>query len=132
MKWTAAPPITSQREDIIIVTRLWNEMKGLVKEGLAQHLGVSNFPVAALRLLDKIESQDIPNGLRPDICQVEHHPYYRNEDLIDYCQSRPGGAIQVVAHTPLGRPGKMPWLWLLVTNKAFIPIYVAMQPYIHI
>lgn len=105
---TSIVPSYTHREDIDLITRAWSELKSLVKEGLVRHLGVSDFPLAALRFLDEWESRDDQQGLRPDICQVEHHPYYRDEELMEYCQSRSGatGPIQVVAHTPLGRPGK--------------------------
>jgi alcohol dehydrogenase (NADP+) len=66
--------------------------------GLVQHLGVAGFPVEALAALD----QNPAVTRRPDVCLTELHPFYRDEALLAYCEER---GVQVVAHSPLGRPG---------------------------
>jgi len=76
---------------------LWKAMEGLVEEGLVRHLGVGGFPLESLQAL-----QDDPAlTRRPVVCQLEYHPFYRDEALVEYCKEE---GIQLLAHTPLGRP----------------------------
>lgn len=91
------------------VAAAWRALEPLVgPDGLVRHLGVAGFPAEALAALD----QDPALARRPDVCLMEMHPFYRDEELWAYCQDRggtaggAGGPIQVVVHTPLGRPGK--------------------------
>ena len=77
---------------------LWRAIEALVKEGLVRHLGVGGFPLESLQAL----LQDDPALVhRPVVCQLEHHPFYRDEALVEYCKKE---GIQLLAHTPLGRP----------------------------
>ena len=93
------------------VLPVWRALESLVGREphcLVRHLGVAGFPVEALAALDQGPSVT----RRPDVCLTELHPFYRDEALLAYCEDRggtgleaAGGPIQVVAHSPLGRPG---------------------------
>ena len=57
----------------------WRDMERLVDLGLVRAIGVSNFSVAKLRGL-------LPHATKPiSILQVESHPYWRNDELADFC-----------------------------------------------
>lgn len=71
----------------------WRAMEELVRLGKARSIGVSNFPLCLMN--------DIVNmaTIRPAVNQIEAHPYYVRDSLVNYCLSR---NIAVTAHTPLG------------------------------
>ena len=48
-------------------------------EGKAKHIGVSNF--STKKLADLLSCARI----RPVVNQVEVHPYFRNDKLLDFC-----------------------------------------------
>ncbi|KAL3146586.1 hypothetical protein ABBQ32_000824 [Trebouxia sp. C0010 RCD-2024] len=73
----------------------WKAMELLVKEGLVRSIGVSNFSVKKLESI--LSYAEIP----PAVCQVECHPYFRNEGLLQWCKAR---HIHVTAYSPLGSP----------------------------
>ena len=57
----------------------WRDMERLVDLGLVRAIGVSNFSVAKLRGL-------LPHATKPiSVLQVESHPYWRNDELADFC-----------------------------------------------
>lgn len=70
-------------------------MEGLVRDGLVRSIGVSNFSTAKLAAIEA--HAQIP----PVVCQVEVHPYHRNDALIAWCADR---GIHVTAFSPLGSP----------------------------
>eukprot|EP00927_Polykrikos_kofoidii_P008930 TRINITY_DN13724_c0_g1_i1.p1 TRINITY_DN13724_c0_g1~~TRINITY_DN13724_c0_g1_i1.p1 ORF type:complete len:321 (+),score=51.37 TRINITY_DN13724_c0_g1_i1:73-1035(+) len=71
----------------------WRAMEKLVKEGKVRSIGVSNFPLLCLH--DIVNQAEI----QPAVNQIEVHPFYVRESLVNYCLSR---NIAVTAHTPLG------------------------------
>ena len=76
----------------------WEAMLAQKEAGLAKHMGVSNFHIANLELLGKIEF--------PEMNQVEMHPLLPQQKLADYCKSK---GIHMTAYSPLGsmdRPAK--------------------------
>jgi len=71
----------------------WRAMEELVRRGKVRSIGVSNFPLCLLH--DFVNMATIP----PAVNQIECHPYYVRDSLVNYCLSR---NIAVTAHTPLG------------------------------
>ena len=83
----------------------WSVMEELVDKGLVRHIGLSNLGLHRLQaLLDGPEALKV----RPNVLQVEHHPYNANRELRAYCASlRP--PIRITAYSSLGsatRPAK--------------------------
>lgn len=77
------------------IKETWQALESLVKEGLVKSIGVSNF--SSKKLQDILSYAEIP----PAVCQVECHPYHRNEALIAWCRQH---NIHVTAYSPLGSP----------------------------
>lgn len=71
----------------------WTEMENLYKAGKIRNIGVSNFHKHHLEELEKTWN------IVPAVNQIESHPYFQNQELIDYCLSR---GIQVQVWSPLG------------------------------
>jgi len=79
------------------IARTWRSMEALAEEGRCRHIGVSNFSIAKLEsLLDDARR-------RPEMNQVELHPYLRQQELVDFCRDR---RIHVTAYSPLGSPDR--------------------------
>lgn len=71
----------------------WEAMEKVQKKGLAKHIGVSNFNIPKLKNL--IQNCDI----KPEVLQVELHPYFQQLELMDFCHAN---HILVTAYSPLG------------------------------
>ncbi|KAJ6903331.1 aldo-keto reductase family 4 member C10-like isoform X1 [Populus alba x Populus x berolinensis] len=111
------PPSKSGSEYRQFLNRLkqaWKAMEGLVDLGLVRAIGVSNFSVQQIKELLKFAkvvpavNQVGPSSLLTSVIhlnrftfQVELHPFWRQEELVKFCQSK---GIHVSAHTPLGVP----------------------------
>lgn len=79
----------------------WQGMEACVDEGLARHIGVSNFSVK------KIENLLPQCRIRPEMNQVESHPYLQQQKLLIYCRQHD---IHLTAYSPLGsmdRPSRL-------------------------
>ncbi len=74
------------------LTTTWQAMEGLVDKGLVRHIGVSNFGTGNLSLL--LENSRI----KPEMNQVELHPYLTQSDLVEYCRKND---ILGTAYSPL-------------------------------
>jgi len=74
----------------------WSVMEELFKEGKIRAIGVSNFHKSHLERLEKTAKQ------MPTVNQIESHPYFSNQPLIDYCFS---WDIAVEVWSPLGGTG---------------------------
>ncbi|KAG0681035.1 NAD(P)H-dependent D-xylose reductase (XR) [Pichia californica] len=79
-------------EDIPISVT-WNAMENLVNKGKVKSIGISNFNGALIQ--DLLRSAKI----KPQLLQIEHHPYLVQPRLIKYAQDN---NIQVVAYSSFG------------------------------
>jgi alcohol dehydrogenase (NADP+) len=71
----------------------WAGMEGVVRDGKARHIGVSNF--SSKKLADVLARATI----RPEVDQVESHPLLQQPDLLRFCAAE---GIHVTAYSPLG------------------------------
>ncbi len=71
----------------------WSAMENLIDDGTVKHLGVCNFSVKKLTELCEV------SRIRPEINQVELHPYLQQFELVEYCKE---SHIQLIAYSPLG------------------------------
>lgn len=71
----------------------WEAMEKLVPAGLAKNVGVSNYSGALL--LDLLTYAKI----KPAALQIEHHPYYVQQNLLTLCKQN---NITVVAYSSFG------------------------------
>lgn len=74
----------------------WIEMEKLYEAGKIKAIGVSNFQKHHLERLEKI------SHIVPAVNQIESHPYFTNEEVIDYCLAK---NIEVQVWSPLGGTG---------------------------
>lgn len=75
------------------VHETWAALLETRSAGMIRHAGVSNFSKAKL---DQLAEK---NDERPEMNQVELHPYLQQPGLLDYCQRHD---ILVTAYSPLG------------------------------
>ena len=81
----------------IPLTETWVGMEGAKNEELTRHIGVSNF--GKKNLNDLISNSKI----KPEMNQVECHPYFQQEDLFAFCKQH---KIHITAYSPLGSFGR--------------------------
>jgi len=79
--------------DEIPLEDTWQGMEEVVHKGLAKHIGVSNFGKANLSKLMGTST------IKPEMNQVETHPYFQQNDLLDFCGEN---GIPLTAYSPLG------------------------------
>ncbi len=79
--------------DELPTSETWDAMVATVDRGLCRHIGVSNFSVAKLRAL--VEDA----RLKPEMNQVELHPYLQQPAMLDFCREHD---VPVTAYSPLG------------------------------
>ena len=60
----------------------WREMEKLVDDGLVKSIGISNFSCK------KIDALLEYARIKPVAVQVEVHPYFRNQKLMDHCKAK--------------------------------------------
>lgn len=75
------------------VSETWSGMEEAHKMGLARHIGVSNFSQKKLYDLLKNCSH------KPEVNQVELHPYLQQNELFNFCQEQ---GVFMTAYSPLG------------------------------
>jgi diketogulonate reductase-like aldo/keto reductase len=75
------------------LNEVWADMEKLVFNGLVRHIGVSNFYQKQIASI--LQSARV----RPEVVQIESHPWLPQQSLIDYCHSE---GIVVEAYSPLG------------------------------
>jgi alcohol dehydrogenase (NADP+) len=75
----------------------WKAMEPLVDQGLCRNLGVANFSLTKLKAL-------IANAKhKPQVLQVEMHPYLAQPELVSFCREH---KIVITAYAPLGSAGR--------------------------
>ncbi len=75
------------------ISETWAAMEALVDRGLCRHIGVSNFSAFKLKsLLDGAR-------IKPEMNQIELHPYLQQPGMIDFCRKK---GIHLTAYAPLG------------------------------
>ncbi len=79
--------------DEVPLSETWKGMEDCLRKGLCKHLGVSNF--TEKKLANLIEE----GSVKPEVNQVELHPYLQQKELLEYCQ---GEDVLVSAYSPLG------------------------------
>lgn len=83
------------------LSETWVGMEDCIQRGLAKHIGVSNFSRS------KIEEINSKAVIKPEMNQIELHPYLQQEDMLNYCRVN---NIFLTAYSPLGsgdRPAVM-------------------------
>lgn len=75
------------------ISETWEQMEQIKKEGLARHIGVSNF--SKKKLQDLVAKSNI----KPEMNQVEMHPLLQQPELVDYCKEQ---GIFITGYSPLG------------------------------
>ena len=90
----------TQREEYytyqdVPLSQTWVAMQDQKQSGLAKHIGVSNFNQAKLNELFAV------GGQRPEMNQIELHPYLPQEQLVTFCKEN---GLLVTAYSPLGSP----------------------------
>ena len=90
----------TQREEYytyqdVPLSQTWEAMQDQKNIGLAKHIGVSNFNQAKLNELFALPGQ------RPEMNQVELHPYLPQDQLVAFCKEND---LLVTAYSPLGSP----------------------------
>ena len=88
--------------DDMPVSETWSAMEDLVDDGLARHIGVSNFSIPKLRsLLADAERH------APEMNQIELHPYLQQPEMLSFAHA---SDVHLTAYSPLGsmdRPSAM-------------------------
>ncbi|EFJ32541.1 hypothetical protein SELMODRAFT_86363 [Selaginella moellendorffii] len=95
---TDPPPAAAleHREEVRQIKDSWQAMEALLATNKVRAIGVSNFGISQL--------QELLGSclIVPAVNQVELHPFWRQDDLVEFCKRK---GIHVSAHTPLGIPG---------------------------
>jgi len=79
--------------DEVPISETWSGLEDVAHQGLAKHIGISNFTVKKIGELLKTASH------QPEMNQVELHPFLQQRNLLDYCKSE---GILMTAYSPLG------------------------------
>lgn len=77
----------------IPLANTWAAMIELKQKSLTRHIGVANFNIPKINDLQTITK------VLPEVNQVEIHPYFQQNELVDFCQKK---GIIVTAYSPLG------------------------------
>lgn len=91
--------VPKMEPDAVPISETWQAMEQVHSEGLTRHIGVSNFGCSLLRDLLSYATT------RPDVLQVESHPYLVQQKLLRYCQQE---QITYTAFSPLGAGSYVP------------------------
>jgi alcohol dehydrogenase (NADP+) len=100
ISFKAGVGFASNREEFytykdVPLTQTWDAMQEQKASGSTRHIGVSNFNQAKLGELIAM------GGDKPEMNQVEMHPFLLQRGLVDFCRSQ---GIHLTAYSPLGSP----------------------------
>lgn len=98
--------------DEMPLEKTWRAMVELKKKGLVKHVGVSNFNIPKLEQLMIADE-------KPEMNQIEIHPYFQQDELIGFCQEN---GILVTAYSPLGSRHLMVDNESIVKNSVILKI----------
>jgi len=87
--------------DDLPLSKTWEAMEALHEKGLCHHIGVSNFSIA------KLQSLLEHSRLKPEMNQIELHPYLQQPGMLDFCRKND---IKLTAYAPLGSLDRPPGL----------------------
>lgn len=62
----------------------WKALEALVRKGKVKSIGVSNFSISNLEKVWQAAE------IKPVVNQVELHPYFQQNELLDWCTGRVG------------------------------------------
>lgn len=93
LKHGVAFPETADDMTTFNAERSWAAMEGTVDAGLARHIGVSNFSIEKLKTILKSAR------IKPEVNQVERHPYLQQKDLAQFCKDND---IHITNYSSLG------------------------------
>ncbi len=102
MHWPLAfaPGVTfaKEKEDFYTyeqapLSETWEALQDVKISGMAKHIGVSNFNQNKLNEVFEV------GGQRPEMNQVEMHPFLPQDGLVEFCKSND---ILMTAYSPLG------------------------------
>jgi len=79
------------------IIKTWKGMEAMVSKGLTRHIGVCNFSIKKLKSLSAIAA------IKPEMNQVEMHPFLQQSTLLEYCKKE---GIYITAYSPLGSPDR--------------------------
>ena len=89
----AAKPADFMTLEEVPLAETWSGMEACVEQGQARHIGVSNFNI------DHLEEISQSAKIKPEMNQVELHPYLQQPELLEYCRKK---YIHLTAYSPLG------------------------------
>ena len=89
----------------------WRAMEDAYRRGKTRSIAVSNFTIKHLETL-----KETATLWPPAVNQIESHPYYPQNDLIDYCQKE---GIVVQAYAALGGQDGTKAKWKALGGKLF-------------
>lgn len=98
----------------------WLELERCVEDGLVRHIGVSNFNEQQLAALMDDEGLKI----KPACNQIETHPFWTNDALVKYSQSR---GVKVTAYSPLAQGTQHPVLDRIAAKHGVTPAQVVLR-----
>ncbi|MDA0865382.1 MAG: aldo/keto reductase [Cyanobacteria bacterium] len=121
LKKGASFPLSPEKligPDELPILAPWQALETCVDAGLCRHIGVSNFSATKLQAL-MAEAQ-----IKPEMNQVELHPYLQQPNLVSFCQEQ---NIHLTAYSPLGSPDRPAGLFgedepVLLEDPAIIAI----------
>jgi alcohol dehydrogenase (NADP+) len=83
--------------DTLPIDATWGAMESLVDKKLCRHIGVSNFS------LPKLESLLASAMIKPEMNQIELHPYLQQKTMLKFCKVN---NVHLTAYSPLGSPDR--------------------------